>query len=174
MIRFALLSLLLVAAVGLRETEAADDGWKEYTWREAGFAAGFPAEPTSSKQFNVEPTPATLFALQCEVGDKAYAVVAQEFAPGATAPRVDAVYMKELAEGFVAKGFIHVRTNPSAVIAGRLGYELTLRLESENVVMLYAVMTIGRRAYHISSSGPAGHDVTDDARRFLGSFRLLP
>ncbi len=119
--------------------------------------------------------PATEFILASEAGQKVYGVAALEFAAGSgvTAAKVDAAYMDELAKRFTDNGYKHIRTNPSAVIAGRLGYEVTLWSESEQRVLMYTALAVGRTLCSVLSMEPAGHDESGEAKRFLASFQLL-
>jgi len=109
---------------------------------------------------------------------EAYAFTVYQRRPGALPKAPDQQYYQGVAKAYADSGKCTLRDPQSVVIAGYPAFEAACDHEKGNILdlelhHLMDIVVVGDRLYLILSTGPKGHETTDDAKRFRDSFKLL-
>ena len=160
--------LLLLAWAG---DAIAADAWSEYRSEPAGFLVQFPADPAVTRQ-PIEGQPgSTETQFMVDQGAVAYMVMVSEY-PSNSLPRSpDGAYFTTLRDTFAQATQGKVRTSRPLNIGPYSGSEAVI----DNAPNVYVVhfYIVGDRLYQVLTGGPNGHEGSENAHRFLDSFRLI-
>ena len=151
-------------------TPRATSQWHELRPSQAGFVVELPGE---AKVDVVPPEPdgrsETRYSL--DLGDTAYIVAVDDYAPGKLA-NADPTSLLDAAQGAVLKGLNGtLRQRRSVTLGGFPGRELLFDTPDHNTAKV-RVYVMRNRLYQTWYLGPSGQETRPEVDRFLDSFRL--
>jgi hypothetical protein len=181
--RLTLAAILLVALAAPTVAEDTSDSppagpeWREFHFAERGFVVSFPGATSKPK---AESTPVSgqnpllQHNYQVTLGaNTVYSVVVFEYPEGRAPNPPKADYFIKLISAYAKGSDTQVRTKKAKTIDRRPGYEAIAEDGGGKLNHLINIVAHGDRIYMLATAGPRGHAKSEDAERFVNSFRLL-
>jgi hypothetical protein len=96
-----------------------------------------------------------------------------EFVGGRGGEKLDTAYLARLIASYAKGSGSTLPSQNPATVAGQTGLEAVTEDAEHDRYHLINVFAAGVRVYLVVSEGPKGHEVSAEAKRFRGSFKLI-
>ncbi|MBV9756384.1 MAG: hypothetical protein JO047_04960 [Alphaproteobacteria bacterium] len=151
-------------------TAGADHQWHEFRSSKAGFVVQFPGEPkVDANPPEADGRSETRYTI--DLGDTAYIVAVDEYAPGKLT-NANPMVLLDSAQGAVLKGLNGtLRQRRAVTVSGFPGREILFDTADHNTGKV-RVYVVRNRLYQTWYLGPSGQETRPDVDRFLNSFRV--
>jgi hypothetical protein len=179
--RASLAAALLVAGVSLAAAEDTpppaapqEPQWTVFQSATQRFAISFPGAPKVTSAPVEGQNPLVQHDFQASVGEDAvYTVVVFEYPAGKAPSSPDTDYYLKIVNAYAKGSETRLRKRGPATLAGRQGFEAIADDGKNKATHVVNIVPAGDRVYMVVSAGARGRDMSEDAERFRGSFRLL-
>jgi len=167
------IALLFLSTAGGALADGLPDGWGEYRSEHGGFTVLMPPGEAHASEKPAGDLGATNERRAVRVGDSAYLVNLTLFKPNTVDP-VSAFFLLS-ADNLVDLGDGDaVRVERRFELEDHAAVEVIVDRADDHTLSLRAYALGGDRIVQTLVLGPKGVDASDDTKRFLESFRLLP
>ncbi|MCU0805491.1 MAG: hypothetical protein MUF79_10445 [Burkholderiales bacterium] len=166
--------IIVFAAIAAACSPALD--WREFSWREGGFAVLLPGKPRSeSRPLVIDGVEVTMRMFSVRAEGLAFGVGYADFPPGGGA-EAQARRIAATRDALVANidGRLTAQGDVALERHRGIDFRATGRVRDTDYFVAGRVYAAGDRLYQLAVVGRADAATTADAELFLGSLRLLP
>lgn len=152
----------------------AQPAWKEFTPKDGSFTVLFPGSPTELKKTVKTPTGVVdvlLFEMSVSPGDGKFIVGWSEFPDGSIKAGTEDKRLDNARDGAVASCKGTLKREKSLLLGGHPGRELHIEIEGKAMVVM-RMYAVKNRLYQLVAVGSADWVTSQDAAKFLTSFKL--
>lgn len=161
---------LLVFLVGCQQAT-----WNEFKSPQGEFSILIPGTPTKQTRSVETPSgPLEAHMFLAEQGDVAYMVAYSDYPTMVIRDRSSKLILDGARDGAVANAHGTLVRESVVSLNGNHGRELEIEPAGGKVTIQARIFLVGHRLYQVMVLTPKGTDFTEDVRKFLDSFTLLP
>jgi hypothetical protein len=169
----ALLGLALVAAVAIIVPVALSNQWAEFTSEEGAFSVDMPGNP----QYEVLVTetnigPVNIHSCTVDKGSHAYQVTYTDYGSAVIDSGTPDQILDGACEGVIAGTDVDLISQGNCSLGQFPGREMVYAVNEAGITSVHRVFLVEDRMYQVITLSDQAEVMTDDAQRFLDSFRL--